>query len=234
MKESFYERCLVFQHNDAVLQESTAHENSGSPLPTQAVAETVLLLLCPDEDTVYWCRLAEEYARTVLPGVQTLYWARGDPFPELLEQWRGDWLVSFRGDLVVPERIFSRAAKGAINFHPSPPWFRGLGGQHYAIYDGHDTYGTTCHHLAASIDAGSIIDVKTFAVAPGETTSALRQHVGAYSLAQFYEVVSKYLARGVPLPETADIWGDKLYTSAALRSWLEEVRIREPSHPCLR
>lgn len=210
------------------------HENGQARRPAQPATDTVLLLLCPDDDTVAWCRLAEDFARTVLPRVQTLYWTRGDPFPDQLEEWQGDWLVSFRGDLVVPETIFSRAAKGAINFHPSPPWFRGLGGQYYAIHDGHDAYGTTCHHMAASVDAGPIIDVKTFAVAPGETTSALRQHVGAYSLAQFYEIVSEYLARGRPLPRATETWGDTLYTSAALRTWLEEVRSREPEHPCLR
>lgn len=194
----------------------------------------VMLLLCPDPDTVMWCRLAEEFTRSIFTNVQAIYWGRGAPFPEELENWSGEWLISFRGDLVVPERIYSRATKGAINIHPSPPHFRGLGGQYYAIYEGHAIYGTTCHHMAPSVDSGAIIDARLFSITPGETTSVLRQHVGAHSLAQYFDLVSDYIAKDVPLPKSKYEWGDKLYTTKELACWMEEKKATEPDHRCFK
>lgn len=196
--------------------------------------QRILLLLSVDEDTIGWCRIAEEYTKTLFADVQAVYWAVGDPFPPEVEEWEGDWIISFRGDLIVPERVYSRAKKGALNIHPSPPHFRGLGGAYYAIYENHKEYGSTCHHLAASVDSGDIIDVRRFAIAPGETLTSLRHHVGAQSLVQYFELVANHIALDKPLPRSAEKWGDKLYTSKELRAWIAEKKVTDPDNNCFK
>lgn len=196
--------------------------------------QSVLLLLSPDADTVTWCRIAEEYTRTLFADVLAIYWHVGSPFPQDVEEWEGDWIISFRGDLIVPERVFTRARKGAINIHPSPPHFRGLGGHYYAIYERHERFGSTCHHLARSVDAGDIIDVRWFSIAPGETVTSLRHHVGAVSLAQYFDIVANHIAADEPLPTSDERWGDRLYTSRELRAWIEEKKAVDPDNNCFR
>ncbi|MEV4756226.1 formyltransferase family protein [Micromonospora sp. NPDC049559] len=199
-----------------------------------ARGQKILLLLSTDADTVEWCRIAEAYTKTLFSDVQAVYWEVGTPFPDEVEQWEGDWILSFRGDLIVPERVYSRARKGAINIHPSPPWFRGLGGQYYAIYERHERYGSTCHHMAKSVDSGDIIDVRYFPIAPGETVTSLRHHVGAVSLVQYLDLVANYIALDKPLPKSDEQWGDRLYTSAQLRTWLAEKRVSDPENNCFK
>jgi methionyl-tRNA formyltransferase len=208
---------------------SDARPATDSKSPHQ---DRILMLLCPEADTVEWCRTAEEFTRAVFTDVETIYWGPGDPYPTALDDWEGEWLISFRGDLIVPERVYTKATKGAINFHPSPPHFRGLGGHIYAIHENHGTFGTTCHHMAKSVDTGQIIDVKRFTIAPGETATSLRHHVGAHSLVQYFELVSDYIAKGLPLPSSPEQWGERLYTSKQLKQWIEEMKAVDPGHRC--
>jgi methionyl-tRNA formyltransferase len=200
--------------------------------PVLAAPDRILLLLCPDDDTVTWSRYADEFTRAVFTQVETIYWTPGDPYPAEIDSWEGEWIISFRGDFIVPKRVYTKATKGAINFHPSPPRFRGLGGHIYAIYENHPVFGSTCHHMAKSVDTGQIIDVKYFSIAPGETATSLRHHVGAVSLAQYFELVSDYIAKDVPLPVSQEAWGDKLFTSKELEQWVRQRKAAEPDHNC--
>ncbi|MGI4985501.1 MAG: hypothetical protein ACRYGL_19570 [Janthinobacterium lividum] len=88
-----------------------------------------------------------------------LCWNPGDPCPAFVDRWEGDWLVSFWGDFIFPEAVCKRARKGAINFHPATPAYRGIGGMVYAIYNDDEMYGSSCHHRVPVVDDGPIIDV---------------------------------------------------------------------------
>ena len=48
----------------------------------------------------------------------------------------------------------------AINFHPGPPEYRGVGCVNYAFFDNVKSYGCTAHRINQKIDNGPIIDVK--------------------------------------------------------------------------
>lgn len=181
-----------------------------------------------------WCDLGVEWARTVFENLDVVYWNPGEPYPALVDEWEGDWIISYRGDLIIREEIFTKARKGAINFHPAPPRHRGLGSQYYAIYNNDADFGTTVHHMAKSVDTGKIIRADYFAIAPGETGSSLRLHVGAVCLAQFYDIVTDYILAGKPLPESTETWGDRLFTNKELFAWLDRLKVEEPDHPCLR
>jgi methionyl-tRNA formyltransferase len=192
--------------------------------------DKVLLTVC----TMDWCDLGVAFAKTVFSDLEVLCWNPGDPYPYHIDDWEGDWIISYRGDFIIPKNIFKRAKKGAINFHPAPPKYRGLGSQHYAIYDGDLEYGSTCHHLAASVDTGNIVDVARFKIAPAETASSLRLHVGAYCLQQFIWLVTDFISQGKPLPISEERWGDRLYKQAEINSWLRKIKETEPDHPCLK
>lgn len=192
--------------------------------------DKVLLSVC----TMDWCDHGVEFAKTVFSNLEVFCWDPGDPYPYHLDDWEGDWIISYRGDFIFPQSIYKNARKGAINLHPAPPKYRGLGSQHYAIYYNDETYGSTCHHLAPSVDSGQIIDVARFNVAPAETASSLRLHVGAYCLQQFIHLLTDYILLGRPLPVSPENWGERLYKQSELKPWMEKIRAQEPDHRCFK
>ncbi|WP_162094652.1 formyltransferase family protein [Pseudomonas chlororaphis] len=192
--------------------------------------DKVLLSVC----TMDWCDHGVEFAKTVFSNLEVFCWDPGDPYPYHLEDWEGDWIISYRGDFIFPPSIYQRARKGAINLHPAPPKYRGLGSQHYAIYYQDETYGSTCHHLAPSVDSGDIIHVACFNIAPAETASSLRLHVGAYCLQQFIHLLTDYILQGRPLPVSPERWGERLYKQSELKPWMEKIRAEEPDHRCFK
>jgi methionyl-tRNA formyltransferase len=191
--------------------------------------DKVLLSVC----TMNWCDYGVTYARAVFPNLDVLLWDPGDPHPAIVDSWEGDWIISYRGDYIFKESVYKRAKKGALNFHPAPPKYRGLGSQHYAIFDGDESYGSTCHHLARSVDTGDIVDVANFKIAPGETASLLRLHVGASCLTQYLRILTDYIVPGKPLPVSPERWGDRLYKQSEINAWLERMRREMPDHPCM-
>src|SRR6185312_6782050 len=74
-----------------------------------------------------WGKLGYEAVAKVFPSVTPVYWSSGMPKPDL-SGWHGDWIIAFKADLILLQQTLDRATKGAINFHPSPPEYRGLGG----------------------------------------------------------------------------------------------------------
>ncbi|MDO6705840.1 MULTISPECIES: formyltransferase family protein [unclassified Photobacterium] len=189
-----------------------------------------ILLSVVDMD---WCHYGVEYTKTLFSHVEVLCWDTGDPYPSQVDDWEGDWIISYRGDFIFGEHIFRRARKGAINLHPAPPRYRGLGSQHYAIDSGEKTYGSTCHHLASSVDSGQIIHVNEFQIAEHETASSLRMKVGANCLSQYMMLLTDYISRGKPLPKSEQQWGDRLYRQSEIDRWLEEKMSQDPAHRCL-
>ena len=53
---------------------------------------------------------------------------------------------------------------GVINFHPSTPNYRGIGGVNFAIYNNEKYFGSTAHYINEKIDNGKIINVKKFKI----------------------------------------------------------------------
>jgi methionyl-tRNA formyltransferase len=80
-----------------------------------------------------------------------------------------DLIVSAHLRKIMHKEIFSQAAKGAINVHPSLlPKYRGLSPQHQAILHGDNESGVTVHYIDAGVDTGDIIVQKKFPVAHDE------------------------------------------------------------------
>ena len=75
-----------------------------------------------------------------------------------------DYIFCFRSFYILRKNILKRVNFAAINFHPGPPEYRGMGCVNYALYDEVKKYGCTAHIMGKHIDLGTIINVKRFAV----------------------------------------------------------------------
>lgn len=169
-------------------------------------------------DNSRWSELASEYLRRTFADVTVLLWDYGDEKPDVIKTWYGDRIFCFKADLVLDAHTLGQATKTAINFHPCPPRYRGIGGYDYAIHENSTEFGVTAHHMISKIDAGPIIDVKRFPVLPRESVDSLRDRAAAYCLALFQEIVHS-IHIGDRLPESEEVWGTKLYTRAMLQEF---------------
>ncbi len=150
---------------------------------------------------------AVEYCGRNFATVQTFLGNWGDPAPAALTDGRPDCIISYLSRWIVPPPLLGRV-KHAINFHPGPPEYPGYGCNNFAIYEGADQFGTTCHHMAPLIDTGPIISVARFPVLPGDTGGTLLLRTYDYQLVLFYDVVGR-LIRGEGLPVAPERWGRK-------------------------
>ena len=167
-------------------------------------------------DDSHWSHTASRFLVGQFRDVEVIFWDYGTPRPTEHIGWCGDRIFTFRADLILDPALLSRASKSAMNFHPSIPNYRGIGGYHYAIADGRKMFGVTCHHLTAEIDAGPIIAVRRFAIAPNETVNSLMERTASYALNQFYEITYAIIT-GRPLPAAPEEkWGHTLFTRTML------------------
>jgi methionyl-tRNA formyltransferase len=172
--------------------------------------------------------MAASYVSERIPGARVVLWDHGQPMPQLGE-WTGDWIVCFKADLILPSTLLSRARMGAINIHPAPPRYRGIGGYVYAIYNEDDSFGITCHHIVERIDFGSIITVDEFPIFPSDTTSTLQHRAASRCLLRLYDLIEQIIS-GLPMPASERTWIGPLYTRKKLDVFLAQVQEDHPDH----
>lgn len=135
----------------------------------------------------------------------------GEPFPKSLKVWEGDYIISFLSRWVVPKWLLERAEMAALNFHPAPPEYPGIGCNNFALYDNAREYGTTCHHMAPTLDSGPIVAVRRFAVLPDDNVESLLKRTYEHQLDLHKEVVD-LVVEGKPLFTSTETWKRKAYT----------------------
>lgn len=148
---------------------------------------------------------AGDYVSLHFPETLTIYGKRGEDFPQVAKDWRGDIIVSYLSQWIIPQEVLDRAKLMAINFHPGPPEYPGIGCTNFAVYDGVKEYGVTCHHMLAKVDTGKIISVKRFPVYESDTVYSITQRCYAMILDQFFEVFD-YIIQGNPVPVSPEHW----------------------------
>ena len=140
---------------------------------------------------------------------------RRKPLPEEVLNWKGDLLISFISSWILPEKLLANAGWAAINFHPGSPDYPGTGCTNFAIYEGAKEYGVTCHHMSTQVDAGKIIEVKRFLLAPDATVYNVTQECYRLIEEMFYEMMTAVLS-GKELPVSGEIWKRKPFTRKQL------------------
>jgi len=84
-----------------------------------------------------------------------------------------DYIICFRSYYILDLETINRARYAAINFHPSLPKHRGVGGVNYALYENDKYYGSTAHIIDHKIDNGDIIDVKKIKISKIDNLNSL-------------------------------------------------------------
>ncbi len=171
------------------------------------MASVVLLL-----SDHYLCDEAEDFAASCLDIVQTQRHLRTDTklSDPLLP---ANLLLNFLSAPLVPKEDLAKFDQ-AINFHPAPPEYPGVGSASLALYDARPTHGVTAHRMTERFDEGEVLMVRRFPIDRSWGYRALWDRSLIECLALFKEVVGR-LATGVPIrTNLADGWKRKAITRA--------------------
>lgn len=170
------------------------------PMPKTDVS--ILFLGKADDD---YCARALAFCRERSSNVAFCLGKWGDPMPEYVRKWEGDVIISYLSRWVIPADLLSRARVAAINFHPAPPEYPGIGCNNFALYEGAKEYGVTCHHMAPKVDTGAIIAVSRFPVKDSDGVAEILHDTYECQIALFFEIASLIL-EGKPLPVSPEKW----------------------------
>lgn len=155
---------------------------------------------------------AEEFANSHLLLRQVVRHDRSDT--HLKESlYPADVLLNFLSAPKVPASELRRFDK-AINFHPAPPEYPGVGSASLAIYDRRPTHGTTAHLMTDVLDAGRVLRVRRFPVDRAWGYKALWERSLEECLALFKDVVATLATNASFNTNLADGWKRKAITRA--------------------
>jgi folate-dependent phosphoribosylglycinamide formyltransferase PurN len=154
------------------------------------------------------CDRAEQHARATFDVRLVLRNSRADrrlrrPLPS------ADLLLNFLSAPYVDPNELAKFTT-AINFHPAPPEYPGVGSASLALYDRRSTHGVTAHVMTERYDAGRILRVRRFPIAKGSTYASLFARALDECLQLFVDVTDR-LARGLDL-ECDERWARAAYT----------------------
>ncbi|MGH1379143.1 MAG: formyltransferase family protein [Alphaproteobacteria bacterium] len=162
-----------------------------------------------------WGEIGYEAVCALFDDVTPILWSPGMPKPDI-DDWHGDWVISFKSDLILPVSVIEEAQKGALNFHPAPPQYRGIGGYWWALHNNDDIFGVTVHHMNERIDHGDIIKVDYFPILQDRTEESLKQKAAYFSL-NLLNTILRDIIDGKSLYPCGAQWGSHLYTQKELK-----------------
>jgi len=151
------------------------------------------------------CARALEYCQKHFSHVTFCLGKWGDPLPEDIRKWTGDYIISYLSRWVVSHELLNHAKNAAINFHPASPEYPGIGCNNFALYEDAKEYGVTCHHMAGKVDTGRIIKVRRFPIYHEDGVDELLTRTYENQMALFLEIV-EIMAEGKPLPVSGETW----------------------------
>ena len=143
---------------------------------------------------------------------------RKQKFPFIQPEQSYSYIVSYLSPWIIPSWLLKKAHITAINFHPGPPEYPGIGCTNFAIYNGESHYGVTCHHMEPQVDTGKVIAVKRFPVYESDSVYSLTMRCYIMIGSLFFEIMDLVL-KDAPLPLANENWTRKPYQ----RKELEEL-----------
>jgi methionyl-tRNA formyltransferase len=157
------------------------------------------------------CARALEFCQASFAPVVHCLGRWGDPLPEDARRWEGAYIISYLSRWVVPDELLKRAAKDAINFHPAPPEYPGIGCNNFALYENATQYGVTCHHMVSKVDTGPIIAVRRFPIHAEDDVASLLTRTYAAQIGLFLEI-AQLMVENRPLPISTETWTRPAFT----------------------
>lgn len=136
-----------------------------------------VLFLCKDPYTDQWCKKAWGYIKEHFKYAFYSSAKWGDKLTDkAINQWgQFDYIISYLYPCVLPQKALDHAIEHAINFHPAPPKYPGIGGYNYAIWNGDEDYGVMVHEMAEQVDSGQIYNVIYFSMDEDATVKSLKE-----------------------------------------------------------
>lgn len=153
------------------------------------------------------CDRAEEFASRCLSLVQVQRHARD---AKVLRDRLvpADVLLNFLSAPKVPSGEREKFGE-AINFHPAPPEYPGVGSASLAIYDQRTEHGVTAHLMEDQFDTGLILAVRRFPIQQRGYVALWNRSLDE-CLKLFQDVV-RDVSRGV-VPVSEERWARRAYT----------------------
>ncbi len=130
-----------------------------------------------------------------------------------------DVLLNYLAPMIVPGRVLQSVRREALNFHPAPPAWPGIGSASYALYHGDRTFGATVHRMTATIDAGEIVRVARFPIEALDTCESLFARALDMTRELFSDVCDE-LARAGQLVPSGDRWERPAITRREFEQWM--------------
>lgn len=126
-----------------------------------------------------------------------------------------DYIISFLSPFKIDVTILKKAKIAAINFHPGPPNYPGIGCYNFALYEESKEYGVTCHHMDSNLDSGAIIMTSYFPILSNDNVDSLKLKSMIHLLYLFEKIVA-IISKNGELPESEEIWARKAFTRKEL------------------
>jgi len=167
----------------------------------------ILLLTKP----TFWGNIVQNYIEENIKDSKILIGDWGIPMPQELFDWNGDYIISFLSPWILPEEVLNKTKIAALNFHPAPPKYPGIGCYNYAIYNNEKEYGVTCHYMSKKVDSGDIVAVKMFPLHGNESVLSLKEKSMTYMTKLFYEIMD-FILNEKELPKSSEKWAREAYT----------------------
>ena len=158
---------------------------------------------------------AASLVRANIDQAEIVFGKRKDPFPKAVLAGQYDYIISYISPWIVPKILLDQTRIAAINFHPGPPEYPGIGCTNFAIYNAEKEYGITVHHMTEKVDSGKIIAVERFPVFPHDSVYSLTQRCYAFIYVAFVRTL-KTILKGESLPKDVSRWTRKPYTRQEL------------------
>ena len=165
----------------------------------------------------YNCEQAEHYIKLHFKNYRLVMLNRGEKLSEVDENWSGDYIISYLSPAILSKKLIDNVRVAALNFHPGPPEYPGIGCTNFAVYDEVREYGVTCHHMKESVDTGRIVFVERFKVYETDDVYAITNRCYAHLQSLFYHVIDLIL-HGKTMPVSTEKWTRKPYTRLELNN----------------
>ena len=144
--------------------------------------------------------------------------------------WRGDYIFCFRSFFILKKNFIKKAKFAAINFHPGPPKYRGIGCVNFAILNNERKYGSTAHLIDENIDHGKIINVRYFSIKKNDGVENILNKTYHHQYLQFINIVGQLAKSDLSLQRfikssKKEKWSQKLYKRKDLNK-LYDINVR--------
>ena len=146
---------------------------------------------------------------------------RNHKFNKKTFKWKGDLIICFRSHIILSKKFISKAKIGAINFHPGPPNYRGIGCVNFALLKNEKKYGATVHLIDEKIDHGEIIDFRLFKISKKDSIRNVLEKTYKTQIKQLNQLIKNLISKkfNLNLLIKNKKWSNKLY----LRKNLNEL-----------